>query len=94
MKLRFGVRLFVVAVACVTSSGCTGVDDNDIQTLRDTLRRYIQSVNAADPALGAEVWAQTPEVIAVTPLGRFEGWQRVHTICTSIFFRRALSSAI
>jgi ketosteroid isomerase-like protein len=38
---------------------------------------YLRSVDSADVALAAEVWAQEPTVEAVTPLGRFKGWDGV-----------------
>ena len=79
----------VLVTTCVTLSGCANADDTDVQALHDTLRRYIQSVNTADPVLGGEVWAQTSEVIAVTPLGRFQGWQHVHDDLYVNFLQKA-----
>jgi hypothetical protein len=38
---------------------------------------YIKSVNAADLTLASNVWRQSPDIVAVTPFGRFQGWDRV-----------------
>lgn len=45
--------------------------------VREVLDRYLRSIDAADVALAAEVWAQRPTVEAVTPIGRFKGWDSV-----------------
>jgi ketosteroid isomerase-like protein len=41
---------------------------------------YLRSLEAADIALAAQVWLQTPDVLLVTPIGRFEGWDGVKEI--------------
>ena len=45
--------------------------------VREILDRYLRSIDAADVALAAEVWAHGPTVEAVTPIGRFKGWDSV-----------------
>jgi ketosteroid isomerase-like protein len=45
--------------------------------VREVLDRYLMSIDAADVALAAEVWAHGPTVEAVTPFGRFKGWDSV-----------------
>jgi hypothetical protein len=45
--------------------------------VREVLDRYLRSIDAADVALAAEVWAHSPTVEAVTPIGRFKGWDSV-----------------
>ena len=42
--------------------------------------KYLQSLEAADVALAAEVWLQSPEIVVVTPIGRFQGWDGVKDI--------------
>jgi len=41
------------------------------------LNTYLRSVDGADVTLASEVWAHSPAVEAVTPLGRFKGWNAV-----------------
>lgn len=45
--------------------------------VREVFDKYIRSINTADVALASEVWAQGPSVEAVTPFGRFTGWDTV-----------------
>lgn len=41
---------------------------------------YLRSLEAADVALAAQVWLQSPDVLVVTPVGRFHGWEGVKEI--------------
>ena len=45
--------------------------------IRAVLDKYLRSIDTADVALASEVWARSPTVEAVTPLGRFKGWDSV-----------------
>jgi ketosteroid isomerase-like protein len=78
MRSRWSVVVTWIAVAaclsaCVSRSG-SDEERGRIQHLLDT---YLQSVKTADVALASTVWLQAPDVIAVTPLGRFQGWDKV-----------------
>jgi ketosteroid isomerase-like protein len=42
--------------------------------------KYQQSLETADVVLAAEVWLQSPDVLVVTPVGRFQGWDGVKQI--------------
>jgi len=42
--------------------------------------KYLRSLEAADVALASEVWLQSPDVLVVTPIGRFQGWDGVKEI--------------
>ena len=42
--------------------------------------KYLRSLEAADVALASEVWLQSPDVLVVTPIGRFQGWDGVRQI--------------
>lgn len=74
-------RSAVIACAAlvVCLAGCAKPADpaaerGQIQQLLDT---YLQSVNSADVAIASKIWLQSPDVIAVTPLGRFQGWDSI-----------------
>jgi ketosteroid isomerase-like protein len=63
--------------ACDRSVGTSSHSTAEESRVREVLDRYIRSIDAADVALAAEVWAHGPTVEAVTPLGRFNGWDSV-----------------
>jgi|SRR5208283_3531328 len=45
-----------------------------IRTMVDT---YMQSIDDADPKLGATVWSTTPDVTFIEPLGHEWGWDQI-----------------
>ena len=62
---------------CLTACarpGDTGAARDQVQQVLD---KYFQSVNAADVTVASEVWLHSPDIVVVTPLGRFEGWDSV-----------------
>ena len=54
-----------------------GQDRADVEQV---FNKYLQSLDAADVALASKVWLQSPDVLVVTPLGRFKGWDGVQEI--------------
>ena len=54
-----------------------GQDRSDIEQV---FNKYLQSLDAADVTLASRVWLQSPDVLVVTPLGRFKGWDGVQEI--------------
>jgi hypothetical protein len=60
--------------ACDGFVGTSSHITDEESRVREVLDRYLRSIDAADVALAAEVWAHGPTVEAVTPLGRFKGW--------------------
>jgi ketosteroid isomerase-like protein len=55
----------------------TGHDRADIEQV---FNKYLQSINAADVVLASQVWWLSPDVLVVTPIGRFKGWEGVKDI--------------
>jgi ketosteroid isomerase-like protein len=49
----------------------------DETAVRQQLEIYVKSVNAADETLASEIYAQSPDLVVVTPMGRFHGWENV-----------------
>src|SRR4030095_2366396 len=89
-------RVALLAVLVVSSSvaNCqTPASDvrQDDSAVRQVFERYIKSVNAADLALASDVWLQSPDVVAVTPFGRFQGWERVRDEVYVKFLQQSLS---
>lgn len=60
--------------ACQAPAVDVAQDETDV---RQQLEMYVKSVNAADDTLASEVYAQSPDIVVVTPLGRFHGWESV-----------------
>jgi ketosteroid isomerase-like protein len=54
-----------------------GQDRADVEQV---FNKYLQSLEKADVALAAQVWLQSPDVLVVTPVGRFQGWDGVKEI--------------
>ena len=52
----------------------TNQDRADVELV---FNKYLESINAADVALASQVWLQSPDVLVVTPFGRFKGWDSV-----------------
>ncbi len=40
----------------------------------------MQSIDDADPKLGAEVWSTTPDVSFIDPLGHEHGWDEIASV--------------
>ena len=51
-----------------------GQDRADIEQVFD---KYLKSLDGADVMLASQVWLQSPDVLVVTPVGRFNGWDGV-----------------
>jgi ketosteroid isomerase-like protein len=45
--------------------------------IRALIGKYTQSIDAADPELGAQVWLTTPEASFIHPLGEESGWNDI-----------------
>jgi ketosteroid isomerase-like protein len=52
----------------------------DRADVEKVFRTYVRSLEAADVALASKVWLQSPDVLVVTPIGRFQGWDGVKEI--------------
>lgn len=45
--------------------------------IRALIDQYTQSIDAADTAIGAQVWLTTPEASFIHPLGEQSGWDQI-----------------
>ena len=82
-----------VVIAVVLFSTPAHADDEqaDTKQVQQLFEKYLASVKSADLSLASEVWSQTPDVIAVTPFGRFQGWDSVKTDIYINFLQKAFS---
>ena len=88
MRSRWRVLATWMAIAL---SGCVkSGSDEDHDRIRRLLDTYLQSVKAADVALASTVWLQSTDVIAVTPLGRLQGWDKVRDDLYVNFLQKSL----
>jgi ketosteroid isomerase-like protein len=90
MNTRFRSLVSCVAIALCLGACAARVDtDQERGQIQQVLETYFQSVNAADVALASRVWLQSPDVVVVTPLGRFQGWESVQKELYVKFLQKA-----
>jgi len=81
---------FIALPAAAQRDG-RGGNDADAAAVRQVFDTYLQSVKAADVALAGNVWSAGADVIAVTPFGRFRGWENVRDAIYVNFLQKAFS---
>jgi ketosteroid isomerase-like protein len=52
----------------------------DRAEIERVFKKYLQALKEADVELASLVWLQSPDVLVVTPAGRFNGWEGVKEI--------------
>ena len=70
----------VLVLASALSCGRAPDPSQDRADIERLFKTYVQSIDAADVALASNVWLQSPEVLVVTPFGRYNGWDGVKEI--------------
>ena len=76
-KKWIGPIAALLALVCATGFHPTPEPSRDRADIEQVFNKYLQSLNAADVALASQVWLQSPDVLVVTPVGRFKGWDGV-----------------
>ena len=75
---KTSLACIVVAAALGLSTPLHATDtEQDKKDVQRVLERYLESVKTADLSLASTIWLQTPDIVAVTPFGRFQGWDSV-----------------
>ena len=74
--------LIAVVLVLAYAPGCRRTPDKsqDRADVEQVFNKYLQSIDAGDVALASQVWLQSPDVLVVTPLGRYNGWDGVKEI--------------
>src|SRR2546422_5628232 len=85
------ITLIAISAMPLLVPACTRSPAGEEKNVEQTLAKYIQSVNTADLKLASEVWLQTPVVSAVTPFGRFQGWESVRDSIYITFLQKAFT---
>ena len=85
------------AISCAQTGQASHNPDDQAQ-IRALVQRYMQSIDAADPTLGATVWLTSPYVSFINPvgheLGRDEIASEVYTrLMCQTFSKRTLKSS-
>ncbi len=75
---RWTTVIALVSVSLLLPACESAADiDQDKKDVQQVLENYLESVKTADPTLASQVWLQSPDISAVTPFGRFKGWESV-----------------
>ena len=74
MKAILGATGLLICAALTPS---VAKADDAKETIRKDIDTYTQSIDAADPEMGAKVWATTPDVSFIHPLGQERGWDQI-----------------
>jgi ketosteroid isomerase-like protein len=61
-------------VEAISTSSDTGTEATQIKLL---ITKYVESVDAADTRLAAEVWLDSPDVTFIHPLGHEHGFEQI-----------------
>ena len=76
--VAFTASLIVAAGACTSSAAQDKTSSpSEKAEIRVVVGRYMQSIDAADAAIGATVWATTPDVSFINPVGHEHGWDEI-----------------
>jgi hypothetical protein len=91
------VLLVVVGTLVAQDKGSVAPSDAKA-TIRAMVDRYMQSIDDADPKLGATVWSPTPDVSFINPLGHERGWDEIASevygkLMGQTFTKRTLKNA-
>jgi ketosteroid isomerase-like protein len=86
-------RIASLVVTSLLCAACTLPPDidRDEADIRQVLDKYLQSVKTADVKFGSEIWLQGPDVLVVTPFGRFQGWDGVRENLYVNFLQKAFT---
>ena len=73
------VGLIAVVLVLACAPGCRRTPDisQDRADVGQVFNKYVQSIDTLDVALASQVWLHSPDVLVVTPVGRFKGWDSV-----------------
>ena len=102
-KIMFAVWMagfvLLVVVGTLVAQDKASVAPSDAKaTIRAMVDRYMQSIDDADPKLGATVWSPTPDVSFINPLGHERGWDEIASevygkLMGQTFTKRTLKNA-
>ena len=72
------MRKWLFLIILIAASCAPAVDSKaEEKAVGEVFAKYLESVKTADPGLGSQIWLQSPDATAVTPLAQFKGWQSI-----------------
>jgi ketosteroid isomerase-like protein len=76
------IALCASVLACALTAGFRRAPEpsQDRADIEQVFNTYLKSLIGADVALASQVWLQSPDVLVVTPVGRFNGWEGVKSM--------------
>ena len=84
--------MVLIVAPCLAACQAPAADvQREESAVREVFESYIKSVNAADVTLASSIWLQSENVEAVTPFGRFQGWDRVRDDVYVKFLQQAFT---
>ena len=94
MKPFTNTSLALILVAAISwcSPSLHATDtEQDKKDVQRVLERYLESVKTADVSFASKIWLQSPDIVAVTPFGRFQGWDSVQNDLYVKFLREGFT---
>ena len=77
-RATLALSVVLMVSSCLAACQTPAADvQQDESAVRQVFEAYVKSVNAADVTLASAVWLQSQDVVAITPFGRFQGWEHV-----------------
>lgn len=67
----------LLAPVCLAAGRDAKLQSPETVEIRSIIDRYTQSIDAADPELGAKIWLTTAEASFIHPLGEESGWDQI-----------------
>jgi ketosteroid isomerase-like protein len=84
--------LIVGGLVALFAVGVRAADERqDKAAVQKVFETYIQSVKSADLALASDIWSHSPDIVVVTPFGRFTGWESVQKDIYVNFLQKSFS---
>jgi hypothetical protein len=77
--MRKWILLIAVVGGSLLFTACNRADDIDQEkkNVQQVFEKYLESLKTADLTIASQVWLQSPDISAVTPLARLKGWESV-----------------
>jgi ketosteroid isomerase-like protein len=93
MNVTSVIRAAVITASIVLPAAAAqrGGSEADTKSVQQVFDKYLESVKTADVAIASDAWSHRTDVIAVTPFGRFKGWQSVRDNIYVNFLQKAFS---
>jgi len=89
---RVALSVVLMVASCLAACQSSTADvQRDESAVREVFESYIKSVNTADVTLASAIWQQSEKLVAITPFGRFQGWDRVRDEIYIKFLQQSFS---